>query len=64
MPVPWVEYIPVEEQFKISVGDLGIDDELKFKSLGQNDVIYAKGLISSKALNVDINKLKSLMNKD
>ena len=64
VPVKWVEYIPVKGAGEFTVSDLGVDDEIKFRTLGQNDVIYAKGLISSKALNVDINKLKSLMSKD
>lgn len=64
VPVKWVEYIPVEGSGEFTVSDLGVDDEIKFKSLGQNDVIYAKGLVSGSALNVDINKLKSLMKKD
>ena len=64
VPVHWVEYIPVQAESEFSVSDLGTDDEIKFKSLGHNDVIYAKGLVSSKALNVDINQLKSLMQKD
>ena len=66
VPVHWVEYVPVEGKGEFSVGDLGTDDEIKFRSLGQNGVIYARGLVSthSETLNVDINKLKSLMSKD
>ena len=64
VPVKWVEYIPVEGEGEFAVSDLGVDDEIKFRTLGQNDVIYAKGLVSSQASNVDINKLKSLMKKD
>ena len=64
VPVNWVEYVPVTGEGEFSVSDLGTDDEVKFKTLGQNDVIYAKGLISGQALNVDINKLKSLMQKE
>ena len=66
VPVEWIEYIPVQAENTFSVGDLGTDDEVKFKSLGQNDVIYAKGLVSTSgnSLNVDINSLKSLMSKD
>ena len=66
VPVHWVEYVPVTGEGEFSVGDLGTDDEIKFKSLGHNDVVYAKGLISNNgsALNVDINSLKSIMSKD
>ena len=66
VPVHWVEYVPVSEENEISVGDLGVDDEIKFNSLGQNDVIYERGLVSthSETLNVDINALKSIMAKD
>ena len=66
VPVHWVEYIPVSGEGEFSVGDLGTDDEIKFKSLGHADVVYAKGLISNNgsALNVDINSLKSIMSKD
>lgn len=66
VPVHWVEYIPVSGEGEFSVGDLGTDDEIKFKSLGHTDVVYAKGLISNNgsALNVDINSLKSIMSKD
>ena len=66
VPVHWVEYVPVEAENEISVGDLGIDDEIKFNSLGQNGVIYERGLVStrSETLNVDINSLKSIMSKD
>lgn len=64
VPVNWIEYAPVEADGEFSVTDLGTDDEVKFRSLGQNDVIYAKGLVSQQTLNVDINKLKSLMAKE
>ena len=66
VPVHWVEYIPVSGEGEFSVGDLGTDDEIRFKSLGHTDVVYAKGLISNNgsALNVDINSLKSIMSKD
>lgn len=66
VPVEWIDYVPVQAENEISVGDLGTDDEVKFKSLGQNNVIYAKGLVSTNtpSLNVDINQLKSIMNKD
>lgn len=65
IPVHWTEYIPVEGKDVISVSDLGIDNEVKFRGLNQEGVIYAKGLVSTGSdLNVDINKLKSLMEKD
>ena len=65
VPVEWIEYVPVQAENEISVGDLGVDDEIKFNSLGQNGVIYERGLVSthSETLNVDINSLKSLMSK-
>ena len=66
VPVHWIEYVPVEGGGQFTMGDLGNDDEVSFKSLGQNDVIYAKGLVSTigQSLNVDINYLKSTMKKD
>ena len=65
IPVEWIEYVPVKAEHQISVSDLGTDDEIKFNSLGQKDVIYAKGLVSTrKDINVDINLLKSRMKKD
>ena len=66
VPVNWIEYVPVADVHDISVGDLGVDDEIKFNSLGQNGVIYERGLVSthSETLNVDINSLKSIMSKD
>ena len=65
VPVEWIEYIPVTRDEQITISDLGVDDEVKFKMSGSNGVIYAKGLISvEKGLNVDINKIKSFMIKD
>lgn len=66
VPVEWIDYVPVQVENEMSVGDLGTDDEVKFRSLGQNNVIYAKGLVSTNtpSLNVDINQLKSFMAKD
>lgn len=66
VPVEWIDYVPVQAENEMSVGDLGTDDEVKFRSLGQNNVIYAKGLVSTNtpSLNVDINQLKSFMAKD
>ena len=65
IPVEWIEYIPVTRDEEIRISDLGEDNEVKFRKYGQKDVIYAKGLVSSnKELNVDINKLKSYMEKD
>lgn len=65
VPVPWTEYIPLEGEDVISVSDLGLDNEIKFRGLNQNGVIYANGLVSTSTdVNVDINYLKSLMTKD
>lgn len=65
VPVEWIEYIPVTREEQITISDLGQDDEVKFKKSGSTGVIYAKGLVSiEKGLNVDINKIKSFMNKD
>jgi len=65
VPVHWVEYIPLENSGSFVVGDLGSDDEVSFRSLGQNGVIYARGLVSGdEGVNVDINKIKSQMKKD
>lgn len=65
VPVPWTEYVPVQGEDVISVSDLGVDDEIKFRGLGKEGVIYASGLVSTGTdVNVDINNLKSLMKKD
>lgn len=65
VPVTWIEYIPVERTSPISMSDLGMDDEIKFRGLGKNGVIYAKGIVSGDdGINVDIDNLKSLMKKD
>ncbi len=65
VPVHWTEYIPLENTGEFMVGDLESDDEIKFRSLGQKGVIYARGLVSGdEGINVDINKIKSLMKKD
>ena len=64
VPVNWIEYVPVQAEGEFSVSDLGTDDEVKFRSFGHNDVIYAKGLVSQQTLNVDIKQLKSLMAKE
>ena len=64
--IHWTEYIPVTAEDEISAGDLGTDNEIAFRGLGQKDVIYERGLVSthSQTLNVDINKLKAIMAKD
>ena len=66
VPVHWTEYIPVTAESQISAGDLGTDNEIKFRGLGRNDVIYERGLVSTQSdtLNVDINQLKAIMAKD
>lgn len=65
IPVTWIEYVPISNTGTIAVSDLGMDDEIKFRGLGTNNVIYANGLVASDTnLNVDINNLKSLMKKD
>ena len=66
IPVHWTEYIPVTAENQISAGDLGTDNEIKWRGLGRNDVIYERGLVSShsETLNVDINQLKAIMAKD
>ena len=66
VPVHWVEYVPVSAENQISAGDLGTDNEIAFKGLGRNDVIYERGLVSthSNTLNVDINELKAIMAKE
>lgn len=66
VPVHWTEYIPVTAESQISAGDLGADNEIKWRGLGRSDVIYERGLVSthSETLNVDINQLKAIMAKD
>lgn len=64
--VPWTEYIPLINQSEIEINDIGVDDQVKFNSLGNNGIIYANGLVSQfgGSANVDIKKLKALMKKD
>lgn len=65
VPVHWTEYSPLENSGTFVVGDLESDDEVSFRSLGQQGVIYARGLVSGdEGINVDINKIKSMMKKD
>ena len=65
VPVHWVEYCPLENSGMFVVGDLESDDEISFRSLGQQGVIYARGLVSGdEGVNVDINLIKSQMKKD
>lgn len=65
VPVTWYDYVPVSNTSSITISDLGVDDEIKFKGLGKEGVIYANGLVSGDdGINVDINNLKSLMKKD
>ncbi|MBQ0009164.1 MAG: hypothetical protein KBS97_02710 [Firmicutes bacterium] len=65
VPVHWVEYCPLENNGSFVVGDLESDDEIGFRGLGQEGVIYARGLVSGdEGINVDINKIKSIMKKD
>ncbi|MCQ2801764.1 MAG: hypothetical protein MJ222_03925 [Bacilli bacterium] len=65
VPVHWTEYIPLENAGSFVVGDLESDDEIKFRSLGHDGVIYARGLVSGDdGVNVDINLIKSQMKKD
>ncbi len=63
VPVTWYEYLPVSGEGDIQVANVG-GDELTFRSLGNQNTIYMRGLIALKSgLNVDINSLKSLMAK-
>ena len=65
VPVHWIEYCPLENTGTFVVGDLESDDEIAFRNLGQQGVIYARGLVSGdEGINVDINKIKSQMIKD
>ena len=65
VPVTWFEYIPLEKETIIDVAHIG-GDRIKFNQLGNNNVIYNRGLISynqDKPLNISINELKSQMAK-
>ena len=65
VPVHWVEYCPLENSGSFVVGDLESDDEIAFRNLGQEGIIYARGLVSGdEGVNVDINLIKSKMVKD
>lgn len=61
--VPWIEYVPLTSDTMIEIGDTQTNNEPGFKSLGNRNVIYARGLVSNigDKLNVDIKKIKALM---
>ena len=64
VPVTWYEYVPLTQSGNIiHVADVG-GTLPEFNRLGNKDVIYERGLVSSSnLLNVDINSLKSRMAK-
>lgn len=64
VPVPWVEYIPVTGEGDIQTANVG-GNEIAFRSLGNQNTIYRRGLIALQSgLNVDIKSLKSQMAKE
>ena len=65
VPVTWYEYIPLEQETLINVAEIG-GSQTDFRKLGNNDVIFNRGLISynqDKPLNVPIKELKEKMAK-
>ena len=65
VPVTWYEYIPLEKENTISVTEIG-GSQVKFKQLGNKDVIFNRGLVSYNQevpLNISIEELKSQMAK-
>ena len=64
VPVPWVEYIGVTGEGDIQTANVG-GNEIAFRSLGNQNTIYRRGLIALQSgLNVDIKSLKSQMAKE
>ena len=65
VPVTWYEYIPLEQDTFINVDEVG-GSQTQFRNLGNNDIIYNRGLISynqDRPLNISIKDLKSQMAK-
>lgn len=65
VPVTWYEYIPLEQDTFINVDEIG-GSQSQFRNLGNNDIIYNRGLISyneDRPLNISIKDLKSQMAK-
>ena len=65
VPVTWYEYITLEQDTFINVDEIG-GSQSQFRNLGNNDIIYNRGLISyneDRPLNISIKDLKSQMAK-
>ena len=66
VPVEWYEYIPLEKESQIAVASIG-GDQVKFNKIGNNDMIFNRGLVSynqEQPLNISIKELKSQMAKE
>ena len=65
VPVTWYEYIPLKKDSFINVDEIG-GNRVEFNKLGNNDVIFNRGLVSynqDKPLNISIKELKDKMSK-
>ena len=65
VPVTWYEYIPLEKDSFINVSEIG-GTQAEFSKLGNNDVVFNRGLISynqDRPLNIPIKELKEKMAK-
>lgn len=66
VPVHWYEYIPLTQDTNVNVDDIG-GDRVKFNSLGNNNMIFNRGLVSynqDEPLNISIEELKAKMAKE
>ena len=66
VPVTWYEYIPLEKESTIAMTSIG-GDRVKFNKIGNNSMIFNRGLVSynqEQPLNISIKELKSLMAKE
>ena len=65
VPVTWYEYIPLQKESFINVGEIG-GSQIQFNKLGNKDIIFNRGLVSynqEQPLNIPIKELKEKMAK-
>lgn len=65
VPVTWYEYIPLQKDSFINVGEIG-GSRVQFDKLGNKDIIFNRGLVSynqEQPLNISIKELKEKMAK-
>ena len=65
VPVTWYEYIPLQKDSYINVGEIG-GSQVQFNKLGNKGIIFNRGLVSynqEQPLNIPIKELKEKMAK-